>query len=243
MPTKKYPKLYKALIRFQVDRLKGTYGDFLEKKEYREITQFFLHEVYTTRDVTERNNGFKKVYEKFKGKLGSSLVNHLAKLVDLNDLSEELDLLMVSKLHQMGVGDKFSEDEYEEAYYLTDAYNERKEQIELIVKSLQTFHMLSKYRSIGLTLSVIRPYALMKGARNLMDFMQGGYKVFRITKDVSPFEKAIEDREMERLDRIYSLGKRPPTIAELRKRAKEMGIKGADRMTLRKMMQEMSRWV
>ena len=93
MPTKKYPKLYKALIRFQVDRLKGTYGDFLEKKEYREITQFFLHEVYTTRDVTERNNGFKKVYEKFKGKLGASLVNHLAKLVDLNDLSEELDLI------------------------------------------------------------------------------------------------------------------------------------------------------
>ena len=243
MPTNRHPKLYKALIRFQVKRLKGTYEDFLDRPEYREITQFFLNEVYTTKDVTERNSGFKKVYEKFKGKIGASLANNLAKLVDLNDLSEELDFKMVAKLHQMGVGEKFSEDEYEEAYYLTDIYKERKEQIDLIVKSLRTFHALSKYKSIGITLSVIRPYALLKGARSLMDFMQEGYRVFRVTKDVAPFEKVIFEREMKRLDRIYSLGKRPPTIAELRKRAKEMGIKGADRMTLRKMMQEMSRWV
>ena len=243
MPGKKYPKLHKALIRFQVERLKVTYNDFLEQDEYAEITQFFLNEVYTTKDTTERNAGFKNVYQKFKGKIGASLANNLAKLVDLNDLSEQLDQLMVRKLHQMGVVDRFSEDEYEEAYYLTDVYAERKEQVDLIVKSLRTFHALSGYRSIGITLSVIRPYALLKGARNLMDFMQEGYRVFRKTKDVVPFEKAIHKKEMKRLDRIYSLGKRPPTIAELRKRAKEMGIKGADRMTLRKMMQEMSRWV
>ncbi len=242
MPTNRHPKLHKALIRFQVNRLKNSYQDYLEKEEYHKITRFFLNEVYTTKDITERNAGFKKVYQKFKGKVGASLANDLSKLIDLNDLSEHLDQLMVGKLHQMGVGEKFSEDEYEEAYYLTDVYSERKEQINLIVKSLRTFHALSKYRSIGLTLSVIRPYALLKGARELMDFMQDGYRVFRSTKDVVPFEKAIQKFELKRLDRIYSLGKRPPTIAELRKRAKEMGIKGADRMTLRRMMQEMSRW-
>ena len=242
MPGKRHPKLHKALIRFQVDRLKVTYNDFLEKEEYREITRFFLNEVYTTKDITERNAGFKKVYQKFNGKIGASLANNLAGLIELNDLSEHLDQLMVGKLHQMGMGEKFSEDEYEEAYYFTDVYDERKEQIDLIVKSLQTFHALSKFRSIGLTLSVIRPYALLKGARNLMDFMQEGYRVFRVTKDVVPFQKEIHKSELKRLDRIYSLGKRPPTIGELRKRAKEMGIKGADRMTLRRMMQEMSRW-
>lgn len=241
MPVE-YPKLYDALIRYQIGRLRDTYADLLEDPTYETITHFFLEEVYATETKQERDAGVKAVYEKFKEKVGADIAENLKKSIRLNELTDKLDFEMVRKLREMGVESSFSEDEYEEAYYLTDAYDERVEQIQLIVHSIRHFHTLSRYRSIGLALTVLRPYAILKGARVLMDFLQAGYRAFRTVKDVSIFEEAIRDREMERLNRIYSLGKRPPTIADLRKRAKEMGIKGADKMTLRRMMKEMQRW-
>lgn len=235
-------ELYFALVQAQVDRLRVTYRDFLDQERYAILTKFFLEDVYSTKNKAERDAGIKKLYDKFKESVGRDIAQSMKKVIELNDLTDRLDQLMVKKLAEMGIGPNFNEDEYEEAYYLTDVYKERVEQIELILGSLRYFHGLSRYRSIGLALSLMRPYALLKGARALIDFLQEGYRAFRTVDDVSEFEKAIQERELERLDRIYSLGKRPPTITDLRKRAKEMGIKGADKMTLRRMMKEMQRW-
>lgn len=234
--------IYPALVKAQVDRLKGTYRDFLEQDDYTVLTKFFLEDVYSTEGKAERDEGIKKVYDKFKEKVGRDIAENMKKVIQLNELTDKLDQLMVKKFREMGIGANFNEDEYEEAYYLTDVYDERVKQIRLILSSLSYFHGLSRYRSIGLALTLMRPYALLKGARALIDFLQEGFRAFRTVDDVSEFEKAIQVREMERLDRIYSLGKRPPTITDLRKRAKEMGIKGADKMTLRRMMKEMQRW-
>ncbi|GEM_PF-422782 len=237
-----HPELYAALIRYQVDRLKDTYDDFLGTSEYQVITTFFLEEVYSSKNKEERDAGIKKVYDKFREKVGADIAENMKRIIRLNELTDDLDVKMVKKLREMGIGSNFTEDEYEEAYYLTDLYTERVEQVKLIVSSLRYFHSLTRYRSIGLALTVLRPYAILKGARILIDFLQNGYRAFRTVQDVGDFEKAIFDREMERLNRIYSLGKRPPTIADLRRRAKEMGIKGAEKMTLRRMMKEMQRW-
>jgi hypothetical protein len=234
--------LYRALVTYQVDRLKETYRDFLEQERYEELTQFFLEDVYATNNKEERDAGIKKVYDKFKEKVGRDIAENMKKVIELNDLTDRLDRKMVKKFQEMGIREAFDQDEYEEAYYLTDAYDDRVEQIRLIVSSLRYFHGLSRYRSIGLAMSLMRPYALLKGARALIDFLQEGYRAFRTVDDVSEFEAAIEKRELDRLNRIYSLGKRPPTIADLRKRAKEMGIKGAEKMTLRRMMKEMQKW-
>ena len=104
------------------------------------------------------------------------------------------------------------------------------------------FHRLSQIRGIGIVLAIIRPYALLKGARVLMDFLQAGYRAFHSVDDIGEFEEAIKKHELDRLNRIYSLGRRAPSIGELRSRAHEMGIKGADRMTIRRLMKEMQRW-
>lgn len=235
-------ELYRKLVAFQIDRLKGTYRDFAESETYAALTRFFLEEVYSTEHKTERDAAIRKVYDKFKEKIGADIAESTKQGIRLNELTDELDFRMVRKLEEMGVRDSFTEDEYEEAYYLTDVYQERVEQIDLILSSMRYFHGISRYRSVGIALTVLRPYALLKGARVLIDFLQSGYRAFRTVDGTEAFEEAVHDREMERLDRIYSLGKRPPTIADLRRRAKEMGIKGADRMTLRRMMKEMHRW-
>ncbi len=240
MPTNH--ELYRRLVAYQIDRLRQTYRDFAESEKYEALTRFFLDEVYSTRNKAERDAAIRKIYEKFKERVGADIAESTKQGIRLNDLTDMLDLLMVKKLEEMGVRNAYTEDEYEEAYYLTDVYKERVEQIQLILSSLRYFHSLSRYRSVGIALTVLRPYALLKGARLLIDFLQEGYRAFRTVGDTREFEEAIRKREMERLDRIYSLGRRPPTIADLRLRAKEMGIKGADRMTLRRMMKEMQRW-
>ena len=235
-------ELYHALVAFQIHRLKRTYRDFVESPTFSALTRFFLEEVYSTENKAERDAGIKKVYDKFKEKVGADIAENVQNCIRLNDLTDRLDLLMVKKLEEMGIRSNFTQDEYEEAYYLTDAYDARVEQIDLIVSCLRYFHGLSRYRSIGFALTVLRPYALLRGARVLIDFLQAGYRSFRSAGATTEFEEAIQTRELERLDRVYSLGKRPPTIADLRRRAREMGIKGAERMTLRRMMKEMQRW-
>jgi hypothetical protein len=234
--------LYQELIDFQIARLKRTYTDFLADPRHQPLAKFFLEDVYTTKDKDERNRGFLSVYDHFKNKLGKDVIDNLGRLIRLNELTDELDFKMVKKFQELGIGSTFSEDEYEEAYYLCDNYDARLEQLHLIAHSVIYFHRLSHIRGIGIVLAIIRPYALIKGARVLMDFLQAGYRAFKSVDEIDEFEEAIKKRELERLNRIYSLGRRAPSIGELRNRAREMGIKGADRMTVRRLMKEMQRW-
>lgn len=234
--------LYRLLVDFQVERLKRTYRDFVEEPKHARLSKFFFEDVYSTRDKIERDASVRRLHDKVRDVLGEEAVRNLERVIELNELTDGLDERMLAKLRELDVRRDFTESEYEEAYYLCDNFGERKRQIELILHSLQYFHGLAQYRTIGVGLTLLRPYAILKSATLLLDFLQAGYKAFRSLKDIAEFHDAVKKREVERLDRIYSLGRRVPSVDELRRRAGEMGIRDAERMEIRKLMRAMAQW-
>jgi len=235
--------VYLELIRFQVCRLQQTYRDLTEDSRYALLAKFFFEDVYSTRDKERRDASAQALHAKVRQVLGEEPVRNLERVIELNELTDRLDFALVRKLHALGVSSVIREPRYEEAYFLCDNYEDRMRQIELILHSIRYFHGLAQYRSIGMGLKILRPYALLRKATALLDFLQNGYRAFRSIKNIDPFYECVKVREIERLNRIYSLGRKVPSDRELRRRARELGIRDSDHMEIRRLMRAMAQWM
>ncbi len=196
-------QLKQRLIEHQSLRLRETYGDFAEDSRYRHIADFFFTAIYSSQDKSKRDADFKELYEYFQDKLGMEIIRALGRLVDLNTLTNDLDELVVDQLQRVCRSAKFSNTQYEQAYRDCDNHDARVQQIKLILDSVRFFHEVSHWRSIGLMMKVIRLTARLKGATEMGDFIQQGFEALRTVKDVEPFLTAVNDRELERLNRIW----------------------------------------
>lgn len=234
--------LHKNLAEFQVRRLKHTYRDLLEDTRYRLLARFFFTECYGIGDQTERNLGIQKLYDAFRDKIGVDRMKHFDALIRLNELTDRLDARLVEELQRFGCNGGFTEEEYEEAYYLCDNYHDRIRQIDLIQDGCKAVHRLAQVRGLGIALAVLKPYAFLKGASRLHRFLTNGYQAFGSLEDISEFAGTLEQREKERLDRIYWFGKRVPSLGDLRARAHGLGIKDAERLEVRQLLRAMSQW-
>ncbi|MBI3271988.1 MAG: hypothetical protein HYZ53_23545 [Planctomycetes bacterium] len=218
-------KLKEALILHQIERLKETYRDFMNDEFYGVMGAFFFDKLYSTGDKAKRDEDFKKLYQYFQDKLPGEVVEQLGKLVAANDLTDRLDDLVVEQLERLEVGEEFTREQYELAYRLPDNYDDRKRQIELLGETMAYFHKMSRWRSMGFVLRLVRMVAKLKGATQLADFMQEGYDTFRTVDNLEPFHSAVMERELTRLDRIWR--DYPKKLDAAHRRAKAGGGNGA----------------
>ncbi|MBI4866465.1 MAG: hypothetical protein HY816_05910 [Candidatus Wallbacteria bacterium] len=200
-------RLKRRLQEFQLERLKGTYEDFLAGSPYESLCGFFTTHLYNAQDFTARNESFKKLVHAFESAFGTEVLHSISLLLDVHDLSERLDDDVVEQFVKMGVGLDFDMAAYERAYFVADKYPERVRQIEMLVDAVHIVHRIAFFPFIGFLLKTLYAGALMIGATPMVQFLQDGYDAFRTVKDPTPFTKAIHDREMERLDRIYGVKK------------------------------------
>lgn len=205
--------LKQALVAHQIARLKDTYRDFLSDETTRTLGEFFFDRIYSTRDKDKRDADFKRMYETFKDRLGDDIAEQLRKLIHVNELTDVLDDQIVEMLQAYGLDGKFTNAEYERAYRECDNYDERAEQIELLCDSMVFFHTISHWRSMALALKVIKLVARLKGAKELAEYLDEGYRAFRTVKDIHRFRDTVYEREFVRLNRIYGLPHEPRPVA------------------------------
>jgi len=193
--------LHQRLVAFQAKRLQETYSDFVRSERYAKIVEFFFADVYSTDDQTERDAQFKRLYEFFCRRLGESLTAGIGELVELNDFSRDLDRRMLEWLRC----EDFDGREYEDAYRSCDNYDERLRHIEMLCRSIRYFRSLAERRTIGLVLQAVKSAALVFGGHTVMAFLDRGYHAYRsvTVEETEVFVKAVHDRELARLDRIY----------------------------------------
>lgn len=206
-------RLKQALVAHQIERLKETYRDFVVDDATRTLGAFFFDKIYSTQGKEKRDVDFKRMYETFKDRLGDEIADQLGKLVHVNALTDQLDEAVVAKMEDYGVNGTFTNDQYERAYRETDVYEERSEQIELLCDSMVFFHTISHWRSMSLALKVIKLVARLKGAKELADFLDEGYRAFRTVKEIAHFRETVYEREFLRLNRIYRLPQEPRPVA------------------------------
>ncbi len=197
--------VHEGLVRFQVDRLRRTYADFREDPRFAHLACFFFDDVYSTEDKSERDDQFRRLYETFKRRLGAQLTAGVGELVALNQLSNDLDLVMVDMLVRLGYGPELTDAQYEEAYRRCDNYDARVTQIDMLCRCIRYFHAFGQHALIGVALKAVKAAAAVFGGQVVIGFLDRGYHAYRsVTRaEIERFEQAIRSRETERNDRIY----------------------------------------
>jgi len=197
--------LKRELQDFQVKQLKRNFSDLYTSKEYGQLCEFFAQDIYAPRDFEERNRSFEQISSYFRNALGERFFHGLIRLLDLYEMSDAMDDLMVMTLEKMGVRKNISQEQYDEAYYRCNNYDERIEQLDLIVECFHFTHNLCQYRFIGMILKTARmtSHLFSSSKDSIVDMLERGYQALRPVKNIKPFTDTIYERELKRLNRIY----------------------------------------
>ncbi|CAM2065528.1 hypothetical protein SCOR_09110 [Sulfidibacter corallicola] len=196
---------YRYLKGFQSKRLRDTYDDFASRPKYASACYFFFEEIYSTEDTTDRDESFRKIYGTVQRFLGGEVVESMTRLIELQELTIKLDMRILDVLLEREAPVEFGMETYESAYKLSENYQERVRQIELLEFTLRLIHKISHRFGIGMVLKGLRSACVLLGHTRMVDFLMSGYKAFADLKSIEPLVSAMSQRERERLDRIWAL--------------------------------------
>lgn len=193
-----------ALRQFQSARLANTHADLLAAKETRAAAQFFLEDLYGTKDFSRRDADIERIIPTMERLLPVSALRYIAEAIELDALSESLDSAMASQL-----GEHFTQDDYVHAYRLVASRAVREQQIAHVRSVGQSLAELVRRPLIGTTMVAMRSPAKLARLSELHQFLERGYSAFRQMKKPENFVETIVRRETEILQNLYA-GKPDP---------------------------------
>jgi hypothetical protein len=195
-----------ALLRaFQSERLARTHADLLASPRYRPAAEFFLSDVYAPRDFSQRDADLQRFHEGVSKVLPPKAVAILADVVALSSLTDSLDSRLARVLvDELGVTDQITLEQYAQAYRISDNYDERLHQIQLIDHIGRGIDRLVQIPFIGLSLRLAHAPAVLAGWSELQGYLERGFTAFKHMKGADGFLGAITRREKDILDRIYA---------------------------------------
>lgn len=179
------------LQQWQVARLRATYDDFAAQDRYRDTLEFFVTDLYGPHDYSQRNRDLGKVLHRFERVLSARAIDTLAMSLQLELLSQELDLAMLAAMTDEAI----TEFSYAQAYRSVGRVDERRQQIALIVGAGRALDEVVRNPAIGAALWAARLPARVAGVMVLHDFLHRGYHAFSGMQGAELFLTAVEQRE------------------------------------------------
>ena len=201
----RHPEELAALRRWQSDRLRKTYADFLTDPNYRSACEFFLDELYAPKDFSQRDRDTERLYDILSRYLPETALSLLLGAITLNQLTNQLDQDLLDALIEIQAQfDPIPVDEYAEAYRKCDNYQDRTYQIELLVSLLRQAAAGARSRITQFSLKLAKTPAYRLGWQDLYRFLEDGVSACKPMPDVDRFVGSIRDRELSILERIYA---------------------------------------
>ncbi len=193
-----------ALRQFQMARLAQTHADFLANKETRLAALFFLEDLYGTNDFSGRDADIERVIPIMERVLPLIALQYIAEAIELDALSEALDVDMANKL-----GEQFSDDAYVQAYRKVKTRSDREKQLAHIDSVGHSLCELVHMPLIGASIKGMSIPARLTGLFELHQFLKRGFDAFKQLKNPEAFVETIVQRELIILNNLYS-GKENP---------------------------------
>ncbi len=186
----------KAVKQWQAKRLRSTYEDLLAKPRYRLTCEFFLEELYGTRDFSQRDTEALRVVPMLAKLLPERAVLTLAMGCELDELSETLDARVAGLVTDEELRDSALSDEgYAAAYRTAGTRQERERQIAQIVQIGQSLDKLARLPLISGMLHLMRGPAEAAGLSHLHEFLSQGFDAFKAMHGAADFLNAVRERE------------------------------------------------
>ena len=207
-----------ALLRqWQSERLEHTYADLLNDKKYRSACLFFLSDIYSPRDFSQRDQDAEHLYSLLSRFLPQAMLRLLADAIRINQLTDQLDRALLQALEEnFGTTDTLTPQLYAQAFRKCDNYAQRQEQIELMAKILSEAAQGARNPIFAASLRLVRRPAERAGWIEVYDFLERGYQACRPMRDVKYFVNTIHQRETIILDQIFAGEPEPFTIKSAR---------------------------
>lgn len=190
-----------VVVNRTIDRLALMYADWIAQKGFDGIPDFFRHHLYSPPNKEARDAALDNLYQKLKSVTGPEMTANIHMLIELNKLTDELDLdtarVLLSTTLKTKSTDELTFEELFVAVRQAGRKEDRKRQVQMVADCLTFFFSLSKLPLIKLVMAPIKVAASLVGAMDLVATMEAGYALSRNIKDMSPFVDTFIQRENE----------------------------------------------
>lgn len=196
-----------AVRAFQQKRLAATHADLLASAEYGPAAHFFLTELYSTEDMTQRDADIERVIKILVRFLPDKALATLAAALEMDALSEYLDGEMVAALRGAQNDKeplKVDAGRYQRAYRSVGQSEQRLRQIALTQSIGGALEQLARKPLLRGLLRMMRTPAVAGGVGGLHEFLERGYAAFAHMDDGQTFIKSIANRERDEHDRLMT---------------------------------------
>lgn len=194
-----------AVRAFQQARLARTHADLLASAQFGPAAQFFLTELYSTEDLTQRDADIERVIKILVRFLPDKALATLAAALEMDALSEQLDSQMVAALRREQHDQtalKIGTDNYQRAYRSMGQADQRLRQIALTESIGGALDQLARKPLLRTLLRLMRTPAVAGGVGGLHEFLERGYAAFAHMQDGQAFIRSISNRERLEHDRL-----------------------------------------
>ena len=193
---------------FQAERFRASYADLLASEAYGPATRFFLNELYSNKDFTERDAQFSRIAGALQTLFPKQVVKTAVSLALLHRLTEELDHAMGRALLDMPLRGQPNVD-YVRAWNTVGRHEDREQQLQTVLLVGEELDRLTRLPGLRLMLRMMRRPAHAAGLGALQQFLEAGFDTFatmsgkqQLTKE---FLEIIKLRESELIDALFSI--------------------------------------
>lgn len=210
------PALYRAVRAvkaFQATRFRATYADLLATPRFEPAVLFFLNELYSDKDYTQRDAQFVRIAGPLERLFPASVVDTAVAMAELHAVTERLDSAMAQAwlgagaAPEAGSNCSLSAPDYVRAWRQVGAREGRDFQLATVLRVGQDLVEFTRKRGLRMLLRMMRPAARASGLGALQSFLEAGFDTFgAMSQDgqtAHAFLGYIRQREGTLLDTLY----------------------------------------
>jgi len=195
---------------YQCRRFEATYQDLLTSDTYGPACRFFLNELYSPKDFSQRDAEFSKIAGPVERLFPRSIVDIAVALADLHALTEDLDAEMAVSLSRNldcdQTGPHLDDSLYQQAWRGVGRTKDRKSQLERVTQLGSKLAKVTRLPGIKLTLRAMRRPAAAANLSTLQQFLEEGFETFaymaREQYAIEHFLNIINKRESEWMNQL-----------------------------------------
>jgi hypothetical protein len=186
--------------RFQHARFEATYADLLAQKRYAPATKFFLEDLYGPGDFTQRDEQFARVVPALVRLFPHQIVQTVAKVAQLHELSEALD----TEMARCAPDGPLERAAYCQAWRQVGRAADRDRQIALMLEVGRAMDRFTKNLVLRGSLRMMRGPASAAGLGALQEFLETGFDSFRDMRGAEEFLATVSQRETVLAARFFA---------------------------------------
>ena len=191
---------------FQARRFAATYNDLLHSSQFQLAARFFLDELYSEKDYSQRDAQFARIAGALERIFSEQVVQTAVLLAQLHCLTEELDLAMAQSW--MSLADHTEVGRYATVWKEVGRRMDRDKQIATVLTIGQELDRLTRTPGLRMMLKMMRGPARLAGLGSLQKFLETGFDTFaamgRTGEGARHFLQTVQARESRLVDLLFS---------------------------------------